>query len=140
MIDITKKAAGHLHIVCTSEFGHLDRIVDETQAFIGALVDDDEFAYKVVLLVSEAVTNAIEHGNTMDTTKKVRLDVVVGEKRVAISVEDEGAGFDPSAVKNPTDEANLLMDGGRGIFFIEQMADEVQYAKDGRQVHIFFDR
>ena len=85
MIEISKKSTTHLHIYCSSEFEHLDRIVDETEAFLGDLITDPEFAYKIVLLVSEAATNAIEHGNGLDAAKKVKLDVKVEPSKVTIS-------------------------------------------------------
>jgi len=92
------------------------------------------------LLLTEAVTNAIEHGNVLDEEKKVIGDLKIDNERVQITVEDEGEGFEPSEVKDPTNAENLLMDGGRGIFFIEQMADEVSFEQNGRRVHIFFNR
>ena len=140
MIEISKRSAEHLHVVCSSEFEHLDRIVDETEAFVGKLIADPEFSYKIVLLVSEAATNAIEHGNGLDASKKVKLDVKVTKTNVTITVEDEGKGFERAAVQNPTEDENLLIDGGRGLFFIEEMADEVTYELDGRRVHIIFNR
>ncbi len=140
MIEIIEKEKGYLHVICSSEFEHLDRVVDETEAFVGKLILDDEFAYKVVLLVSEAVTNAIEHGNALDKSKKVTLDLKVNNKRVQITVEDEGEGFDPAAIQDPTNDENLFMDGGRGIFFIQEMADDVSYELNGRRIHIFFNR
>ena len=88
MIEISKRSAEHLHVVCSSEFEHLDRIVDETEAFVGKLITDPEFSYKIVLLVSEAATNAIEHGNGLDASKKVKLDVKVTKTKVTITVED----------------------------------------------------
>lgn len=140
MIEITKKEKGHLHFVCSSEFEHLDRIVEEADAFVKPLVEDEEFAYKIVLLLSEAVTNAIEHGNALDSDKKVTIDLKIDSKRAQITVEDEGNGFERSEIEDPTNAANLLMDGGRGIFFIEQMADDVAFELNGRRVHIFFNR
>lgn len=128
-----------MHVVCSSKFDYLDQIVDESEAFVATRIEDPEFAYKIVLLVSEAVTNAIEHGNGYDESKKVLMDLKIGDK-VQITVEDEGEGFDPKSIQNPTDEANLLFDSGRGIFFIEEIADEVKYELNGRRVHIFFSR
>ncbi len=140
MIEITKKAKGHLHVVCSSEFEHLDRIVDEAESFVSSIIKDDDFTYKIVLLLSEAVTNAIEHGNAYDAAKKVVVDLKIDSKQAQITVEDEGKGFERSNVQDPTDKENLLMDGGRGIFFIEQMADDVSFELNGRRVNIFFKR
>lgn len=140
MIEISNKSAKHLHITCSSEFEHLDRIVDETEAFLADLITDPDFSYKIVLLVSEAATNAIEHGNALDASKNVKLDVKVAADKVTVTVEDEGKGFERSAVQNPTADENLLVDGGRGLFFIEEMADDVSYELNGRRVNIVFNR
>ncbi len=140
MIEISKKSTTHLHIYCSSEFEHLDCIVDETEAFLGDLITDPEFAYKIVLLVSEAATNPIEHGNGLDAAKQVKLDVKVEPSKVTISVEDQGEGFERSTVQNPTADENLLIDGGRGLFFIEEMADAVSYELNGRRVNTVFNR
>jgi serine/threonine-protein kinase RsbW len=140
MIKIKKESAGHLRIMCSSEFDHLDRIVDETEQFLAGLLTNEDLAYRVVLLLTEATTNAIEHGNANDATKKVLIDLVVRDHEVTVHVEDEGSGFDRGEVQNPTTSENLMNDGGRGIFFIEQMADQVAYELDGRKVCILFHR
>lgn len=140
MIKITSAQKGHLHIECSSDYEHLDRIVDEAEQFLSPLVTDDELAYKVVLLLSEAVTNAIEHGNAMDASKHVKSTLEVNSKTISIQVEDEGTGFDPKSLANPLESDNLLNDGGRGIFFIQEMADKVWFDKEGRRVHIEFNQ
>lgn len=140
MIEIAKKSPHHLYIKCSSEFEHLDTIVDKSEAFLASQVTDEELAYRVVLLLTEAVTNAIEHGNANDAGKIVYIDIQVMDKEILLRVEDEGDGFDPDSVSNPTASENLLNDGGRGIFFIEEMADAVTYENSGRRVCITFNR
>ena len=140
MIEIAEKSVGHLTIECTSELDYLDEIVDGTEAFLKPLITDDEFAYRIVLLLTEAVTNAMEHGNALDAAKHVWVDLKILPERVTICVEDQGGGFDPATVANPITEENLLNDSGRGLFFIEQIADEVRYEKGGRRIRIQFNR
>lgn len=140
MFDILLKKDTHLCITCSSEFEHLDNIVNESDAFLGKLIPDDDLCYRIVLLLSEAVTNAIEHGNDNDEAKKVQIDIEVGDKEIHIRVEDEGEGFNPAKVEDPTEGENVLLDGGRGIFFIQEMADRVDYDLDGRCIHIYFNR
>ena len=140
MIEIKTKSKGVLEIDCSSEFEHLDRIVDESEAFLSTLLDDDDLAYKVVLLLTEAVTNAIEHGNKLDTTKAVHILLEVKDAKIVVEVQDEGHGFNPNNIANPIDTENILNDGGRGIFFIEQMADEVHFDNNGSRVQIVFNR
>ena len=140
MIEIINKREGLLLIRCSSEFDHLDRIVNETHAFLEPLIDDDDLVYKVVLLLSEAITNAIEHGNNHESDKKIVVDLEVQEHRVIIEVEDEGKGFDRKQIEDPLVSSNLLKDGGRGLFLIEEMADEVYFKKGGSRVQIVFHR
>ena len=138
MIEIKQEHKGHLRIKCSSNYKYLDDIVDKSDAFLGGLLKDDDLVYKVVLLLSEAVTNAIEHGNAQDESKHVFVEILVKEKRIEVLVEDEGEGFERTKLSSPTESDNLLKDGGRGIFFIESMADEVHFEKDGSKVLIVF--
>jgi serine/threonine-protein kinase RsbW len=91
-----------------------------------------------VLLATEAVTNAIEHGNALDPTKKVYLRVAVRDKDIELVVEDEGSGFDPAKTDDPTESENLFREGGRGLLFMEEIADEVRFEKEGRLVRLIF--
>lgn len=124
----------HFSIRCSSSFDNLDTIVNATEAFLQGKVKDEEISYKVLLLLSEAATNAIEHGNAMDDSKHVMIDVLIRGSYVRFMVEDEGGGFQPTNLNNPIADANLLNEGGRGIFFMEQMADEVAFEKNGSKV------
>ena len=133
-------AAGHLRLVLPSAFDSLERVLKETEPFVEAHIEDQELAYRIVLLTTEAVTNAIEHGNALDPAKQV---VVVLEARpdcFEVAVEDEGGGFNPASVEDPLAEENLMREGGRGIYLIESMADEVHYERDGRCMRIVFHR
>ena len=140
MIEIRNTRDGVLNIRCSSEFEHLDAIVDRTEEFLATQLKDDDLAYKVVLLLSEAVTNAIEHGNKFDASKEVKVTLEVKTKKIEITVEDEGEGFDKSEVKDPIERANLLNDSGRGLFFIQEMADDYHIGDGGRTMHILFNR
>ncbi len=121
-------------LILPSTFQSVELVVDEATTFFAAFFSDDDQLYKIQLLASEAVTNGIEHGNQFDASKNVTV-VFVAENDVAvISVEDEGDGFKRKTVSDPLEEANLLEDGGRGLFLMESMADEVRYDQDGRRV------
>ncbi len=129
-----------LEITFPSVFDHLETIVEESQAFLeGFFPADEDFVYKVVLLISEAATNAMEHGNQMDESKKVLVRVEVSTEYVEAFIEDEGRGFNPDAVADPLQEDNLLSDSGRGLFLMEEMADAVRYENDGRCLCLRFD-
>lgn len=111
-------------------------VVDAAEAFYRTCFEDDEKIFTGVLLASEAVTNAIEHGNENDASKRVLIEFQFIPGRAECWVEDEGAGFDRDAVADPLASENLLEDGGRGIFLIERLADEVVYEKGGRRIGI----
>lgn len=126
-------------MVLDTDFSSIEQVVDETEAFLATRIDDEDLSYRIVLLATEAVTNAIEHGNKLDSSKKVYYRLVVGDDDVQVTVEDEGEGFDPEKTDDPTASENLFRDGGRGLLFMESMADEVLFEKDGRLVRLIFD-
>lgn len=127
-------------LTISSTFENLEEVVERAESFFSGVSSDDDFVYKAVLLTSEAVTNAIEHGNGLDASKSVHIEFISNEESDQLWVEDEGEGFSADDVKDPLREENLLADGGRGIFLIEQLADEVRYEKGGRRIGMFFHR
>lgn len=118
----------------------MDQVIDTTQEFIGRHEPDEDRAYTILLLASEAITNAIEHGNALDESKTVLVDMWARNGHVEIWVEDEGPGFVRKEVPDPLAREHLLDEGGRGIFLIEQLADEVRYELDGRRIGMLFKR
>ena len=126
--------------VLPSTFENLERMVEETEAFLQRHGEDEDMVYRVTLLTSEAVTNAMEHGNKYDPQKTVTLNVVLGPEQIELIVEDEGEGFDPSSATNPLTPDHLMDDRGRGLFFMKQMADEVHPEKGGRRLRLVFVR
>jgi serine/threonine-protein kinase RsbW len=88
---------------------------------------DEEATHYMSVAVREAVVNAIKHGNQGDEGKRVALTFVLEPRTLEVVVRDEGVGFDPNTVPNPTAEENLLKAGGRGIFFMRSFMDEVSY-------------
>jgi|AntDeeMetagen681_2_1112603.scaffolds.fasta_scaffold15750_2 serine/threonine-protein kinase RsbW len=103
-----------------------------------ANIDDEKFG-QVRLAVNEAVTNAIVHGNKENPDKKVGIIASKQEKKLQVSIQDEGKGFDPDSIKNPTKVNKLLDDSGRGVFLIKEYADEVQFLKGGTQLVMSFE-
>jgi anti-sigma regulatory factor (Ser/Thr protein kinase) len=86
--------------------------------------------------VAEALANAIIYGNGSDPEKRVRVEVDLSADEVALQVYDEGAGFDPTQVPDPTLPENLDGTGGRGIFLIRELMDEVRYNEPGNCVRL----
>ncbi|HLR76293.1 MAG TPA: ATP-binding protein, partial [Balneolaceae bacterium] len=95
--------------------------VEEVETFLRKLFGqlNNELYNKMQLAVNEAVTNAIIHGNNNDRSKKVQISVKKQDDKIEINVKDEGTGFNPKIIPNPTDQEHLLKTSGRGIFLIK---------------------
>ena len=95
--------------------------------------EQSEFEIEVSLY--EALANAVEHGCRHDPEKVVEVVVACEEHRgMIIMVRDPGPGFDPETVPSPIVGENIYADGGRGIFLINQLMDEVRYEKNGTEI------
>ena len=88
----------------------------------------EEAAFGIDMAVREAVTNAVLHGNRQDETKTVDVTLKSSPDAVEISVHDQGAGFNPDDVPDPTAAENILKSSGRGIFFMRTFMDEVDWS------------
>jgi len=89
----------------------------------------DEEAFGVDMAVREAVTNAVLHGNRQDETKSVEIAFKVSPAALEVTVRDQGAGFDPESIPDPTDAQNVMKTSGRGIFFMRTFMDEVTWSR-----------
>ena len=88
-------------------------------------VSDDQF-YNLVIALTEAVNNAVVHGNRHDPSKRVRYRVTCVDDGIHCAVEDEGEGFEMEEVADPVAPENLLRDGGRGLFIIRALMRDVR--------------
>ncbi len=84
--------------------------------------------------LTEALSNAMLYGNAEDPNKRVRLELTLEETRITARIIDEGDGFDPEQVPDPTTPANLEKPGGRGIFLMRKLVDEVYFNDQGNCV------
>ena len=89
----------------------------------------DENFHNLVIVLTEAVANAINHGNRRDESKRVRLFVECVSEGIRCVVEDEGEGFDPDEIADPVAPENLLSEGGRGMFIIRALTKELHVEK-----------
>ena len=95
--------------------------------FVGRSGISDEAAFGIDMAVREAVTNAVLHGNRQDDNKTVEIVLKSSPDAVEISVHDQGPGFNPEDVPDPTASENILKTSGRGIFFMRTFMDEVDW-------------
>ena len=106
---------------------------------VGEKIRIEETIYGNVLVsVTEAVNNAIVHGNKEDKNKKVRLGLKQNKKSVRFIVEDEGMGFDHNTLPDPTNPKNIEKVKGRGIFLIKSLSDKTTFKQGGRVVEMLF--
>jgi putative Holliday junction resolvase len=97
------------------------------QAFCGWAGIEREIADQIAMAAVEGATNAVVHGNKCQRSKKVRVFFEKTRREIVVSVMDEGEGFDPDRVPDPTDDANLMKESGRGIFIMRQFMDRVEF-------------
>ena len=106
---------------------------------VGEKIKIQEAIYGNVLVsVTEAVNNAIVHGNKEDKNKKVRLGLKQNKKSVRFVVEDEGIGFDYNNLPDPTNPKNIDKVKGRCIFLIKSLSDKTTFKRGGRVVEMLF--
>ena len=106
---------------------------------VGEKIKIQEAIYGNVLVsVTEAVNNAIVHGNKEDKNNKVRLGLKQNKKSVRFVVEDEGIGFDYNNLPDPTNPKNIDKVKGRGIFLIKSLSDKTTFKHGGRVVEMLF--
>ena len=86
--------------------------------------------------LTEALANAMLYGNRQDPRKRVRVDALFTTTEISIRVTDEGVGFDPDALPDPTLPANIMRSRGRGIFLIRNLMDHVEFNESGNSIRM----
>ncbi|MEM1203606.1 MAG: ATP-binding protein [Acidobacteriota bacterium] len=117
-----------VRIAIGSRYDHIDLIqvvVDDALARLGLAEDARHW---VGIAIREAVANAIKHGNRQDPSKNVEVELSVSGDEAVIRVHDHGEGFDPTRVADPLAPENLLKPNGRGIFYMKNFMDEIDYS------------
>jgi serine/threonine-protein kinase RsbW len=99
---------------------------------------DEDLYGNIMIAVTEAVNNAIKHGNSSNSSKNVFLSLTLNENLLKFVVKDEGSGFDHNNLPDPTAPENLEKPGGRGIFLMKHLSDEVEFIENGKTVELSF--
>jgi serine/threonine-protein kinase RsbW len=99
---------------------------------------DDDIYGNIMIAVTEAVNNAIKHGNDNDKSKNVSLSLSLKDSMIQFLIKDEGNGFDYENLPDPTSPENLEKIGGRGIFLMKHLSDEVEFKEKGKTVKLCF--
>ena len=125
-------------LVISSKLGNINKV----RLFLKELYQEgclnmDSFN-RVFLGISEAVANAIKHGNQLNPEKKIFIRASLSENCLHIEVEDQGEGFCPVSLADPTAAENIRYEHGRGIYILRQLADQLVFKEDGRKIFIQF--
>jgi serine/threonine-protein kinase RsbW len=99
---------------------------------------DEDIYGNIMIAVTEAVNNAIKHGNSGNSKKNVFLSLTLNENLLKFVIKDEGPGFNYDNLPDPTSPENIEKPGGRGIFLMRHLSDEVQFREGGRIVELSF--
>jgi serine/threonine-protein kinase RsbW len=112
-------------------------MVERVLEAVAPAVLDEEQRENLAVALAEALSNAAVHGNRLRRGSRVRVAVAVTPRRAAvIDVADSGNGFDLAAVSDPTDAERLLVPGGRGVFLMRRLVDELEYNDAGNRVRL----
>ena len=98
----------------------------------------DDIYGNIMISVTECISNAIIHGNQNDKNKLVHLELHVENDTLKFTIEDEGIGFDSNELKDPTAPENIEKAGGRGIFLIKHLSDDVKFEENGKKTILSF--
>jgi len=127
-------------ITIASDFQEIQKVEALVDKVCNAIGVNEDFYGNVLIAVTEAVNNAIEHGNMKRGDLEVKVGVGNSEDEFCFEVKDFGKGFDFDHLPDPTAPENILKENGRGIFLMRSLADEVVFENDGREVNIYFSK
>lgn len=99
---------------------------------------NEEHYGNILISLTEAVNNAMVHGNRMDPDKQVILSYETSDKVLKFKISDEGPGFDYNNLPDPTAPENIEKPHGRGVFLMKNLADNCEFLEDGRIVELEF--
>jgi serine/threonine-protein kinase RsbW len=126
----------------TLELKSHSKNVSVIEPYVNQIVEaygvDTEMYGNILISLTEAVNNAIIHGNDHDEEKNVTVQLKKSDRYLNFAVTDEGDGFDFNDLPDPTAPENILKIGGRGVFLMRQLADFVVFSNEGSTVEVQF--
>jgi len=124
----------HLDITISSDTSQGHEVQEKILATLEQAGFPDRDLFGIKLALEEAIVNAIKHGNGMDPGKSVYVTCDLEDDTVRIVIEDEGPGFDPEDVPDPTDDDNLEKPSGRGLMLMRAFMTKIEYNDRGNKV------
>jgi serine/threonine-protein kinase RsbW len=132
----TEKQSSTMQISSQPESINLvEKLIDEIKSEYNV---HEECYGNMLVAVTEAVNNAIQHGNKYDPDKKVIISHEVEPDQISFIITDEGTGFDFMNLPDPTDPDHLEKPTGRGVFLMKHLADQIIFSENGRVVELYF--
>ena len=117
--------------------------IAELEGFVQRIIRANQLSRdlqgNLLISLTEAVTNAIRHGNKLDDGKCVSIEVFQRPDELRVTVADEGQGFVPADLPDPTVEAHRAQEGGRGVFLMRALSDEIYFRNDGTMVEMRYE-
>jgi len=126
-----------INVVIPSDTVEARRVQDQVEQCLQATACHDHDLFGIKLALEEALVNAIKHGNQYDRTKQVRIAYHLLPDRFEVHIADEGAGFNPGDVPDPTAQENLAYPGGRGLMLMRHYMTEVSFNTRGNAVRMY---
>ncbi|MEM1212027.1 MAG: ATP-binding protein [Planctomycetota bacterium] len=122
------------HRVIPSTSSEATAVLNQIMADVEAADYPKDSAFAIRLALDEALANAVRHGNGGDASKTVTIEWTISDQNAVITVEDQGPGFIPDDVPDPTLDENLTRPSGRGVMLMRAYMDEVAFNKAGNRV------
>jgi serine/threonine-protein kinase RsbW len=122
-------AATTVRFVLSSEIRLIDLVHQASESMAGLVGLDEDTALNIGLAVREAVINAMLHGNGEDPALNVEVTLASDAEQLTATIRDQGNGFERGETPDPTEEANLLRNSGRGLLMMEAFVDSVQFRR-----------
>ncbi|MBK7853966.1 MAG: ATP-binding protein [Bacteroidetes bacterium] len=131
-----KKAAQTIEISSRPEsINIIEKLIDDMRSEHD--IHEDAFG-NILVAVTEAVNNAIQHSNKYDPNKKVKVTYEMEEETMSFTISDQGSGFDYYNLPDPTAPENIEKPTGRGVFLMKHLADQIIFSDNGKTVELFF--
>lgn len=121
-----------------SDFNEMYKVEELIDLVCSEALSDQDVYGNVLIAITEAVNNAIIHGNRHDANKTIVLKVLTNDTEVTFSIKDQGTGFDFENLPDPTAPENLEKENGRGIFLMKSLSDSVEFSEGGSEVSVSF--
>jgi serine/threonine-protein kinase RsbW len=137
--EILSKKNKIIELKLQSNLSEINRVVTTLENELKVVSCPKDELDHIMISATEAVTNAIRHGNKLDPKKSVFFLLECSENEISISINDQGNGFNPEEIPDPLADENLLNPGGRGVFLMKKLMTktEILPSKNGTQIKLY---